>query len=313
MSELTYDTVGSPTQKPYGGLDLGCTKFVEKSMVAFQSNDAAFPALEDGFFIPVDVLGGVTSDELADGVAIATRASKIYYSMLKGLTKFLQTHPDVLGFAVAPDEALDPDRYGTKEKIYPVTVTRVSDDRSGMLKFPEPATIGIYAGSADFALTDIFADAVTVAKDANTPGAGVLLLLSELANESYLFLDTSTSLTGVAARGAKHPYAMKEIGTFDLSQDSRELVRAMLSMLYSHRVLRSDVVASGLTASSYGSQTVGAIPTSWYAATNPRATVNSDHLRYLALHRVTFSNTIEIIENEDAQTFDVNAVVTPAA
>lgn len=252
--------------------------------------DAATAAATDGIFIPVGVnLPGLLAEELDPAVPLPTRLGKIYFSLLLKIKTYLDANPDIVGISASLAEELDDSRPGTKTKTYTLISQEIIDDRSKLANYPSPAISGIYTGSADFAFTDIFPGAVKIAAAALTSGAGIVIGKAELEAES--------------------PF---DYATADLSTDSRELVRALGSAMYSARSLRSDVVASGLVFASFARGSAPITPTSWYDSINPRTAIDADEIGYLTIHQRSMSFSVETIEDEVAQTFDVNSIVTPA-
>lgn len=255
----------------------------------FQSDSVAFVASGDGVFIPPSNLGGFLAAEMANAEPLATRLGKFFYAFGKQLASFRLNNPDVVGFNSTRSEVVVEDRFGVKQKVFNFQFQQVTDDRTGLIQFPPAATSGIRAGLADFAFTDVFPNAVKVAAGATTSGAGVLILSSAIDLESTL----------------NH-------ASINLGGDCREYVRALLSAAFTNRPLRTAETASAVVAASYGSSSVGAIPATWTQALNPFTNLAASDTRFMSVLNRTISFTIETIENEDTQTFDVNSIVTPA-
>lgn len=255
----------------------------------FQSDSVAFVASGDGVFIPPTNLLGFVAAEMATAEPLAVRLGKFFYAFGKQIANFRAANVDVVGLNVSRSENVVEDRFGVKQKIFNFVIQQIADDRTGLVTFPPVATTGIRANAADFTFLDIFPNAVKVAAGANTSGAGVLILSSAIAAESTL----------------SH-------ATIDLAADCREYVRALLSSAFTNRPLRTAETASGVVSAGYSVASSPAVPAIWTQALNPYTALLTADVRFLSVLQKTISFTIETIENEDLQTFDVNSIVTPA-
>lgn len=255
----------------------------------FQSDSVAFSATGDGIFIPATNLSGIEASELATSESLATRLGKFIYSFSKTVANYCDANPDVVGVSVTREESVNTGVYGVKTKTFAFVFQKVSDDRYSGVSFPTPASSGIRAGLADFSFLQLFPGAVKVASGDTTLDAGVVLMSGDLAEESML----------------NH-------ASIDLAGDCRELVRAIVSGLYTNRALRTADTASGLTAASYGSVSAATIPSLWTQELNPYTGLMANVVRYLSVKRRTVQFSIETVEDEDAQTFDVNSVALTA-
>jgi hypothetical protein len=255
----------------------------------FQSDSVAFTASAGGIFFPPSGLPGFIAAEMATSEPLATRLGKFSYAFSKQVANYCDANPDIVGLAVNRSENTVTDRYGVKEKVYQFVISQITDDRTNGVAFPPVAGSGIRAGLADFSFNDIFPNAVKIASGATTPGAGIIIHSDAIAAESVL-----------------------DHASINLSGDCRELFRAIVSALFTNRAIRTAETASALVTASYGNDVAATLPATWTQALNPYTALTADDARYVSVKRRNISFTIETIENEDLQTFDVNSIVTPA-
>lgn len=238
-----------------------------------------------GVFLPVAALPGLLAAELAAGNA---RESKVVLALMNQMYEVLGSSSFAkLGFALTKGNptGVGPDLL---TQSYGVTLSYIANHADNTLSQIPSASTGTNANLGEFAVDDVFTGAAKLAAGANTGGAGVLVVTSEL--QSY---------------GGP---AQADIGVV-AGSDDREWFAALTAYTVMQSTVRSANDASAITARSRGQATGGQIPAAYYAATNPTAGLSADDLDRLSLFTVAFSVTVQLLIDQEAQTFDVNAVV----
>lgn len=239
-------------------------------------------AVSAGVFIPQSDLIGIVAGELADAEAESLKENKVVYSIANTLSNGVLA--DALGLTGTAGTITGQSAV-LSAKAYSFTVQYYADHESEIVDVIPLPTIGNQVGVGDVALDDIFPNAVKVAAAGATVGEGILI---------------PTSLLQV--------FGSPSHASLNLANDCRAYIGALIRYIVSAIPVRSASVASAITAKTILGTTGVTLPAVATDATNPTTGVDSDDLNKLDFFSRTFNMTIQRIENESTQSYDVNVV-----
>lgn len=253
--------------------------------MAFQYFDAAGAVTADGVFIPIAVLPGLSAAELAAAAAAELKEGKTVYSLVNQVYNVLSpTAFPKLGASTTRNETASViDR---KDRTYTFQFQLLAN-RSSKIISPLPVPVaGDNAGIGDFAIADVFANAAKIAAAANTPGAGIVIQTADLV-----------------------PHGSPVQGDLDVTTDGREWFQALFSWMVNGGVrFRSTTQASAIVARTATNLGVVALPTNATAANNPTTGIDADETSMVWLTSFSYSLTVQTVDNQATQTFDVNVI-----
>ncbi|MGD1909080.1 MAG: hypothetical protein ACFB0C_24255 [Leptolyngbyaceae cyanobacterium] len=246
--------------------------------------DGVGQAIETGVFIPVGDLSGLDGTELAaaavdtEGKAVLALANTLYDTLSPAAF-------DKLGWSVSKANPISagPDLINQGFTFTATYVVDLSDSTVGPIPVP---TGGDNQDIGKFGLVDIFPNAVKIAADVNTPGAGIVI-------------------SGSAVAGYGAAYADLNIGA---GEDNRAWIAALLNYMAVETTLRSASEASAVVAISRGNPINITPPAALTAAPNPTSGLVAADLPLLVLFTISYGLTVQLLLDQSAQTFDVNHV-----
>ena len=248
----------------------------------FEFFETAGNAVANGVFIPRADLIGISAGEFADNQSVALKENKLIYSIANKLTDgVLATALGItatLG-AITGQSAL------LSSKAYSFTVQYYADQENEVIDLLPLPSIGSQVGVGEITIEDIFPNAEKVAAAGAVPGEGVLI-------PSALLED----------------YGSPAHASLNIASDSRSYLGALIRYMVSKMDLRTASVASAITAKTIGGTTGVTLPAIATDATNPTTGINSANIDKLDFYSRTLSFTIQRIENETTQSYDVNVV-----
>lgn len=251
-------------------------------MLNFEFFESSGTATLAGVYIPRSDLMGISAGEFADSESVNTKESKLIYSLINkiyadGLTGALGVSLNIP--TIAGQSGL------LSSKTYTITGQFYADTENQVVGVLPSPTIGDQVGVGDVIFTDLFPNAVKVSASGAVGGEGVVIptiLLEDFGSPSQASLD--------------------------LANDNRDYVMALIRYIVSEASLRDATNASAITTKSVGGVTGLTLPAVAYDATNPTTGILEAQLNKIDTYSKSFSITIQRVENETTQTFDVNVV-----
>jgi hypothetical protein len=254
----------------------------------FEFVPVAGNAVNDGVFLPIASLPGLTAAELAVGESDNTKQGKSVYAVLNQLYAILSaTTFNALGFsaAKASPSGVGTDLLNQNFSFTSQKLINFNNDTVGDIPVP---TSGANLGLGKFSIADIFAGAVVVAAAGAVAGAGIIIPTSLLT--PY----TSLTQAGLVVSGVS---------------DNRNWFAALFDYLGNDLITRSSTIASAVTARSASTISASAIPAAYTDATAPTSGILTADLPARGLVGKSYSVTIQLKLNQASQTFDVNSIV----
>lgn len=256
-------------------------------MLNFEYFDADGAAVAAGVFIPVANLPGLVADELAAGDT--DKASKAILALINTIYEVVSPGGfNKLGFALTK---ANPTGTGNNliSQNYGVSIQyQVDHSDNSLSQIPVP-TAGTNQDIGKFAIADVFPTAAKVAAAGSTGAAGILIPSADL--EAY----------GAPAHASVNPVT---------GQDNRDWFAALFNHLAIDAPLRDAETASALTARTRGAAATLALPPAYTQATNPTSGIPTADLGHLSFFSQSYSFTIQLLLNQETQTFDVNHATT---
>lgn len=248
----------------------------------FEFFEGADTATAEGVYIPIANLPGVVAGEFADIESVQKKESKLIYAVLNKI--FSDGLASALGIALNTPTIVG--QSGTlSSKAYTITAQYYADIENQVVNVLPVPTIGTQVGVGDVAMTDLFATSAKVAASGAVAGEGVVIPTALLV-----------------------PYGSPAHASLNLAVDNRDYLIALIRYMISEADTRSATVASAITAKSIGAVVGLTLPAVAYDATNPTTGIEEAKLNKINTFSRAFNITIQRIENESAQTFDVNVV-----
>jgi hypothetical protein len=250
-------------------------------MISFEQFDAAGTATDAGLFIPVADLPGVDAAELDGTTAGSDKAVlallNVFYNTLS------PTAFDKLGISVAKP---NPTGQGSDliAQNYSMVVDYLVDHEAQAIEMIPVPTTGTQDGVGAIALADLFPTAAAVAA-AGATTAGIVIPNDELA-------------------GYGAPLAAS------IPADARGYLSSLYHYIVGEADVRSADTASAITAKTRGAATGFTPPPAWTQATNPVSGIAAADLIKRSFFRTTLSITVQLLLDQETQTFDVNSVTS---
>lgn len=248
----------------------------------FEIFDAAGSAVADGIFIPESDLIGVSAAELAPSEALDLKEGKIIYSIMNVIAN--NGLANALGLSVTAGAITGQDT-NLSSKGFTVDVQYYANQETDVVDVLPLPLIGSNVGVGNVNFTDLFPNAVKVAASGAISGAGVHIPSSLLV-----------------------PYGSPNQATIDLANDSRNVVGSLVRYMANNADVRDISVPSAVIATTVGDTASLILDVDATDATNPTTGISAADVSKLDTYTKSFSITIQRIENETTQTFDVNSV-----
>lgn len=257
------------------------------SINVFEFFDAAGSATNDGVFIPVTALIGVSAAELADAQAGHLKLSKAVSGILEKIYSTLSpTAFNKLGFTVsranptgAGNNLINQNFGATAQKLL-----NFNDDTIGMI--PEPS-VGANSGLGSFSIADIFPGAAVVAAAGAVAAAGIVIPTALLTPFSSL------THAGLTISG---------------TSDNRDWMAALFDFMGNGLPLRDAATATAIVGRTASAVAAAAIPANFTALPDPISGIDPADLPTRGLVSKSYSFTIQLALNPVTQTYDVNSV-----
>jgi hypothetical protein len=238
----------------------------------------------DGIFIPVgDLLnGGIEGAvEFADVEPAALKRDKALFAVSEIVTAYIDGLAAGLALGVSvtrPNVTTLNYTYGLSLQLH-----EVLGSGSPLAPIPVPSA-GANAGIGDFAMTDIFPNAVKLASTADPGGAGVLI--------------ESASLAG---------YGAPTHASLNLATDCRMVLGALFRYMASSTdlPLRSTTEASAVTSKTAGAYTSFTAPAAYTADTDPTSDLAAADLPRTVLIAQPASVTFNLVASSPAPTLEL--------
>lgn len=240
-----------------------------------------------GLFIGVPDLPGLTAAKLGSSVPNNVKEARAVFSLLKTIFTVLSPRAfNKLGVLVGISENRPASLLTNRTYTYSTEyIANIATDSITPLPVP---TFGMVEGLGKFSLADIFPTAIKVSAATTTPGAGILIQNAPLESygaPTYADLDPSPG------------------------QDSRGWLAALFNWFTDGGLtIRSPSIASGIIATSRSTPTTSPLPTNATATTNPTTGLVIADISRIFSSSVTFSITIQTIDDLNLETFDTNVI-----
>lgn len=244
--------------------------------------DNTATATEEVVFIPATDLVGIVAGEFANAEPLQVKKSKSVYGIFN--TILANGLTNALGLSVSSGNSQGGVN-GLSGKPFSFTIEYASNlktNQVGVLPLP---TIGDQVGVGDVSINSIFPNAVKVAAAANVPSEGMGIPTSLLVD-----------------------FGSPAHGTLTVNNDARSWFGALLRYIVDQYELRSATVASALTAKNLQATAPFNLTAVATDAVNPTTGFASTELKYIDTFSRTMTFSIQRLENESTQTFDVNVV-----
>jgi hypothetical protein len=257
------------------------------STFIFEFHDAAGSALNDGVFIPLSALFGLTDLELADAQPDHLKLGKSVLAILEKIYQVMSPNTfNKLGFTVSRANPTGAGNNLINQNFGATAQKMLAFESDTILQIPEPS-VGANAGLGSFSIADIFPSAVVVAVAGAVPSAGIVIPTSPLLNY------TSLTHAGLVISG---------------SSDNRDWFAALFDFMGNDLPERTATQASAIIGTSASGISAVSIPANFVAATDPVSGIGSNQLNSRGLVSRSYSFTIQQILNPVTQTYDVNSV-----
>lgn len=248
----------------------------------FEFFEGASTATSEGVYIPIADLPGVVAGEFADLESVEKKESKLIYAVLNKI--FTDGLASALGIALNTPTIVGQSG-SLSSKAYAITAQYYADVENQVVNVLPSPIIGDQVGVGNVAMIDLFATSAKVAASGAVAGEGVVIPTALLI-----------------------PFGSPVHASLDLTVDNRDYLIALIRYIVSEADVRSATVASAITAKSIGAVAGLTLPAVAYDATNPTTAIAEADLNKINTFSRAFNITIQRIENESAQTFDVNVV-----
>lgn len=250
--------------------------FYSEAVIAGAEN-----GVSQGIFVPASDLPGFNGSEFTDTSEI-TKEGKAIYALLNAVYLKTVTSPP-LGFASITKSAPQGTIVNQSTESVSLTFQWIQDLSSKTTYAPPLPTIGTNAGLGGCSLEQIFPNCVKVNNEGAIPGAGILLLASD-----------------IALYGGSHPSST--------STDARDWIAGLFGLLIANATLRTSSIASAITNKTNALTTkVNGLqfPASWYDANSPLTGLLAADIPHYRIIQDSFSVTYEYLNDPLAQTFEV--------
>lgn len=244
--------------------------------------ESAGTATAEGVFLPISDLIGVSAGEFADAESVETKENKLMYSLANTFTNGALTL--ALGLTATANNIAGQSNV-LSSKSYSFTVQYYADHQNEVIDVLPLPTVGNQVGVSDIAFTDLFPNAVKVAAAGAVSGEGVVI---------------PTAFTLV--------YGSPSYASLNLGADSRSYIGSLIRFLIANIDQRSAVIASAVTAKAISATAGLTLPAAATTLPNPTTGIDPDDLNKLDFFSKTMTITMQRIENETTQSFDVNVV-----
>ena len=246
----------------------------------YEDNTAVTGA--DIVFIPQGDLIGIIAGEFADTEATQLKENKFVYSLMNTLVA--NGLANALGLTIVGG-AIVGQANALSSKTYTFTTQYYADLANQVVNVLPLPSIGDQVGLGDVNLTDLFVGAVKVASGATVSGEGMGIPSSLLQS-----------------------YGSPAHASIAVASDSRDYISALMRYIVENIDVRDASTTSAITAKTSPAIASLALPAVATDATNPTTGIASADIPKIDTYSKTISLTIQRIENEATQSFDVNVV-----
>ncbi|NCO74172.1 MAG: hypothetical protein GW856_02775 [Cyanobacteria bacterium] len=248
----------------------------------FEFFESSGTAVASGVFIPQNNLMGINAGEFADSESLEKKESKLVYSLCN---KFVDgSLNNALGISVSQN-AITGQSSVLSSKSYTATIQYYASIKDQFVNVLPVPTIGNQVGIGEIIITDLFPNAVKVESGSVVSSEGVLIPSALLAD-----------------------YGAQTHVSLDLANDNRSWVGALIRYIVNTISLRSTLIASAITGKSVGAIATLTLPAIATDLTNPTTGFVLSDLLKIDIYSKTFSITIQRLENELNQSFDINVI-----
>lgn len=251
-------------------------------MLNFEYFDASGTSVGEGVFLPQTTLLGVLATELASGESTASKDGKVLYSINNVVAG--DGLPNALGLSMTAG-AIAGQSGVLSTKTYTFSAQYYSDLENQVTNVLPAPTIGDQVGVGDVTIQSLFTGAVKVGAGGAIPSAGVLIPTSLLI-----------------------PYGSPSHATIDPTQDSRAWIASLIRYMNTNIEVRDASTASAITAKTSPAIAALILGANATDPVNPTTGLDSANLSKIDTYSKTLTVTIQRIENESNQQFDVNVV-----
>ena len=254
--------------------------------MSFEYFNAAGTATNAGVFIPLAALPGVTSAELNPANPAAQLQGNAAFGLLKQIYNIISPSSFAsLGLSVANSESKP--AIGVTTRTYSLTAQYLSDIATQTIGQIPVAGSGTNAGVGKFAISDIFPGASLVAAAGSVLGAGIVIETAAL--NPY----------GAPLQASLNPAS---------GQDNRSWFAALFNWFVDGglSVRVAGTTTSAMTAAVRGTPSTASLPANATASSNPTTGVTASQLNQIILNQVSYTISLETIDNQTSDTFSVN-------
>jgi hypothetical protein len=220
-----------------------------------------------GIFIPRSDLPGLTSDaELSD----ANKEPKAAYSVANKIFSSLNGISSKLGLSVSRPNPTGAGTDRINQQIALSAQYMVNHATNAVSPLPTPGS-----GAGKVTVNQVFPNAAVVAEEGAISGAGIVI--------------PNSFITGYGGSAVANVNAA----------DARSLITAVM-----YGIVSTIATAPAVVAASRGSA-VGLVPTADFTGANATTGLTADDLPLRSFFSLTFTLTMQLLLNQDSQTFDV--------
>lgn len=246
----------------------------------FQFIESSAQASEDGLFIPCTNLIGINNGEFNNLESIETKENKLIYSLCNifsnGITE------NTLGLkATAGSITGQTNNLSSKNFVFTLWYF-VNHETKTVSMLPLP-TIGSQINTGKLSITDVF------------PNAFLVLAETLIEEEGVLIPSNLIQIMG----GDSHQ-------AINITEDCRNWLSAFIRYFISYSNVRSASIASAIITKSIRATEGLVLPTTALDPVNPSTGLDSNKLLQIDLFQRVLSISIQRIENEITQTYDIN-------
>lgn len=242
-------------------------------------------ASNDGIFIPVTDIAGMTGAEISEtGITLECKLAYGFLNAIYAATALITP------VGLPEPEKSDPSGAGANLFTESITIKtqRLQDLRDNSISLPTLPSTGSYMGQGGLTLEDIWPNAEKIAATASTGGSGVVI--------------PDAWITGY---GGAIPVTT--------DSDGRLWVAAFITAINHTIAVRNATVASAITRKTDPNTirlTGATIPAEFYDAANPTTGLSAADLPYVRLTQEAITIEYEVLVDPILQTLEIRVATT---
>lgn len=257
--------------------------------LVFEAFTSAGTATSNGVFIPVAALPGIVSTNSQSELnSPGITESKVVLALLTQIYNKVRSLSSSLGFSVSKG---NPTGVGTDivNQNYGASYTHAINLNTGVVETIPLPTTGTNVGKGGVSLFYVFPGALKVNSGDAIDSAGIIIPSAEIE----------------ALGGGNHASLTVADGA-----DNRKWFNGFFGALVNTVSKKSATVSSAIIAASRGTTNIFNPPAAFTDPSNPTSGIPANNLRNYVFITTAFSVTIQLLLNQETQSFDVNVEST---